>query len=143
MRFHTIIAVAVAVIATASAQTTPEMPAKECLDCVTKNMMAVSVCKGVRYDPSADPTKVDDATKKCVCTLAQNLSWLKSCEGPTTCTASSISLIESSYDMIKTNMCAGVDTSSAVGGKSAGCTLSIPKAGAALAIAAAAAQALF
>ncbi|KAF9079544.1 hypothetical protein BGX27_006291, partial [Mortierella sp. AM989] len=127
MRFHTIIAVAVAVIATASAQTVPEMPAKECMDCISKNTMSISVCQGINYDPTVDPT-FDDATKKCICTLAQNLSWLKSCESSNTCTSSAIDFIESSYNVIKSNMCAGVDTSSAVGGKSAGCTLSVPKA---------------
>ncbi|KAF9110643.1 hypothetical protein BGX27_006064 [Mortierella sp. AM989] len=138
MRFQIIIAAAIAIIATVSAQSNPgfDTPTKECMQCISNNLMNVNSCKGLGYN--VDPTTVDPAAKKCACTLAQNLSWLKSCEGPATCSGAFINNIQSSYSTINTNFCAGVDTSSV---NSAG-GLSIPKAGMVIAIAATAAQAL-
>ncbi|KAF9355042.1 hypothetical protein BGX26_007037 [Mortierella sp. AD094] len=135
MRFHTIIASAIAVIAAVSAQTTtsPDVPSTACTTCIGNNVLAVSACKGLSYG-SLDPNSTDPAAKACFCALAGDLSWVTGCNGANACPASLVSSIQSAYSSAQGSLCAGVVTT-----KSAAGTLTAPKAGAVLLVAAAAA----
>ncbi|KAF9994002.1 hypothetical protein BGZ79_001279, partial [Entomortierella chlamydospora] len=126
MRFHTIVASAIAAIAAVSAQTS-ETPSTACLSCVSNNMLAISACKNISIS-EVDYTSSDTAVRTCVCTMAGDLSWVTSCGGSNGCSDSYISTWKTSYGDIYKNYCGGFSTNS----KSAAWTLTAPKAGAAL-----------
>ncbi|KAF9433191.1 RNA polymerase I enhancer binding protein [Entomortierella beljakovae] len=137
MRFQVIIASAIALVAVVSAQTSPDIPTADCMSCMNDAVLAAPACKGITLTSNPDPSKIDEKSLKCVCSMAANQSWLDGCSSK--CSSSVIQSFHGIYDMVKSNNCAGVATSDV---KSDARSLSIPKAGAALAVAAAAAQAL-
>ncbi|KAF9344444.1 hypothetical protein BGX26_004364 [Mortierella sp. AD094] len=161
MRFNTVFASAIAVIATVSAQTNSTVPSQACLQCVSNNVMAVVACKGQAFSPSFNPNiTVSPAMLRCVCILAQNMTWATSCESSADCpVATFIAPILTSFANIKAHNCSGVNISggsstsssatasptgtSAPSGASAAGALSISMTSAVFVIAAAIAQALF
>ncbi|KAF8976326.1 hypothetical protein BGZ46_008355 [Entomortierella lignicola] len=135
MRFQTVLAAAIAIIATVSAQN-PGVPSEACANCYGGNIVATPACAGIQYQNMnlQDP---DSATRTCLCALANNMSWLTSCS--TSCSSQFISELETAYHNLPSSICAGISTTSS---KSASVSLSAPKTGAAFVIAAACAQAL-
>ncbi|KAI1315328.1 hypothetical protein EDD11_000989 [Mortierella claussenii] len=144
MRFQTILASALVVlVGTVAAQSSPDMPdvpTQACIQCLNKNGLAVPVCNNMAGNPNvSNPNTADAAAKTCMCALASSRSWLNNCQGGDQCSASLISMLNQAYDTVKPTVCQGVSAASLNGAGS----LSVPKAGAAaLVVAAAAAQIL-
>ncbi|KAF9201022.1 hypothetical protein BGZ49_008758 [Haplosporangium sp. Z 27] len=136
MRFQTVLAAAIAIISTVSAQN-PGIPSDACANCYGSNIVATPACAGIQYQ-NINIQNPDSATRTCLCTLANNMSWLTSCTS--SCSSQFISELETAYHDIPSSFCAGTGISTS--SKSATVSLSAPKTGAAFVIAAACAQAL-
>ncbi|KAF9383180.1 hypothetical protein BGX21_001628 [Mortierella sp. AD011] len=122
MRFHTIVASAIAAIAAVSAQSS-EDPSVACISCLSNNMLTISACKNIDTS-EIDYTSSDTAVRTCLCTMAGDLSWVNSCVGN-----------NAGYGDIYKNYCSDFSINS----KSAAWKLTAPKAGAALLVTVAAA----
>ncbi|KAF9081703.1 hypothetical protein BGX27_004800, partial [Mortierella sp. AM989] len=119
----------------------PELDSLACTDCINKNIMALPGCKDHTYKAYADSSKFDETTNLCVCTMAKDFSWANSCR-KTACPSLTVTLIQNHYLTYKLGNCFYASSPDVAGDTSAAGVLSAPKAGAAFAIAAAAAQAL-
>ncbi|KAF9167874.1 hypothetical protein BGX20_011469 [Mortierella sp. AD010] len=133
MRFHTIVASAIAAIAAVSAQSS-EDPSVACISCLSNNMLTISACKNIDTS-EIDYTSSDTAVRTCLCTMAGDLSWVNSCVGNNVCTGSYINTWKAGYGDIYKNYCSDFSINS----KSAAWKLTAPKAGAALLVTVAAA----
>ncbi|KAK3817833.1 MAG: hypothetical protein J3R72DRAFT_460612 [Linnemannia gamsii] len=140
MHLHTI-AAALLVSAITSAQRAG-LPTSECYDCLSSIEKPVQLCTknrfSIGFDFADEVGTLPTDEKKCVCAEVSSSKWVNACRS--ICPVSKTDSMYAKFETAKTQ-CAGVSAEPV--SPSSATSFLVPSAGAAVAIAAAAAQAFF
>ncbi|KAF9182035.1 hypothetical protein BGZ51_005007 [Haplosporangium sp. Z 767] len=94
MRFQTIIASALLLVATVSAQAPPN---DACQACLNQGFENLAECKDQKFDGNIDPSKAPANLKTCYCKVSTMTNdWLQGCS--TSCPASYTDTIKQKFD---------------------------------------------